>query len=181
LHRSAKDLLPAFCRAYVTPAPGRALIVGSKLYEGRKDRRALHENAWGVDLIEGQGVDQVVNLEDGLPVGFGPFAHIECCSVLEHSRRPWQLAAALEDVLPRGGTLVVSVPWVWRFHGYPSDYWRFTPEGVKALFPRIEWKAMRLAVNGQLLERLDVLPKVIGEDGAVGLARAEVLGFGERQ
>ena len=34
---------------------------------------------------------------------------------------------------------MLSVPFAWKFHGYPSDYWRFTREGVKKLFPRIDW------------------------------------------
>jgi len=29
----------------------------------------------------------------------------------------------------------VSVPFAWKFHGYPSDYWRFTPQAIRLLFP----------------------------------------------
>jgi len=42
-------------------------------------------------------------------------------------------------LLKPGGKVVLSVPFAWKFHGYPSDYWRFTREGVKKLFPRIDW------------------------------------------
>jgi hypothetical protein len=180
VHRKAKDMLPAFCAQFVRPAPGRALIVGSKLYAGREDRRALHPDALGIDVLGGQGVDQVVNLEKGVPKGFGPFAHVECCSVMEHAQRPWLLAASIEDVLPPAGTLVVSVPWVWRFHGYPNDFWRFTPEGLKLLFPRITWNTMRLAVEGQLLEQVDLLPTYTVDGNKVAFARAEILAFGVR-
>jgi hypothetical protein len=33
--------------------------------------------------------------------------------------------------------LYLSVPFAWKFHGYPSDYWRFTHAGVKKLFPQL--------------------------------------------
>ena len=89
----------------------------------------------------GPGVDRVLDLEEPLPADFGPFAHVECMSVLEHSRRPWLLAANIERVLEPGGTLFVTVPFVWRVHGYPDDYWRFTTSGVRELFPRVTWTA----------------------------------------
>jgi SAM-dependent methyltransferase len=180
VHRKAKDMLPAFCDEYVRARKGRTLIVGSKLYDGRKDRRGLYANALGIDMQDGQGVDQVVNLEDGVPKGFGTFSHIECCSVLEHARQPWLLAASLEQVLEPGGTLTVSVPWVWRFHGYPNDYWRFTPEGLKALFPGMAWNVIRLAIEGQLLEVPPVLPTYTVEGTKVAFPRTEILAFGVR-
>jgi hypothetical protein len=39
--------------------------------------------------------------------------------------------------LNKNGVLYVSVPFSWKFHAYPSDYWRFTPEGIRILFPKI--------------------------------------------
>lgn len=118
---------------------GRTLIVGSHVYEGREDDRARYKNAVGVDMIPGPGVDVVHDMEEPLPAGLGTFAHIECFSVLEHSRRPWLLAANIERLLESGGTLWVTVPWMWRRHGYPSDYFRFTTEGIKAIFHGIQW------------------------------------------
>lgn len=118
---------------------GRTLIVGSHVYEGREDDRARYKHAVGVDMIPGPGVDVVHDMEEPLPAGLGTFAHAECFSVLEHSRRPWLLAANIERLLESGGTLWVTVPWMWRRHGYPSDYFRFTTEGIKAIFPGIQW------------------------------------------
>lgn len=168
--------MPHFHRDYVRPKEGRALVVGSKVYPGRKDRRHLYANAVGLDLEDGQGVDVVANLEDGIPPGFGTFAHIDCVSVLEHSRKPWKLAEGMEDVLEPDGTLLLSVPFVWRFHGYPNDYWRFTSEGVKALFPRIKWSAMFLDSEGRLTKP----PHATAYDinGLPAYCRTEVLGFG---
>ena len=49
------------------------------------------------------------------------------------------MAANITRLLGANGCLYVSVPHAWKFHGYPSDYWRFTPEGVKKLFPDLSF------------------------------------------
>ena len=54
---------------------------------------------------------------------------------MEDRAQRFPMADNSTRLLAPGGTLYVSVPYAWKFHGYPSDYWRFTPEGVKKLFP----------------------------------------------
>jgi len=137
-----------FERVYVEPKPGRALVVGSRVYDGKEDRRMRHADCLGVDMLDGLGVDRVLNLEDPLPDDIGTFSHVECISVLEHSRRPWKLAANLERLLEPGGTLHVQAPMVWRVHNYPGDYWRFTLDGIRELFPRIQWHRLAYAHLG---------------------------------
>lgn len=159
------------------PRQGRTLIVGSKLYEGREDRRALYPNAVGVDLQPGDGVDVVQDME-GDCRALGRFTHIECCSVLEHCRRPWLVAENLQRLLVPCGTLLVSVPFVWRFHGYPEDYFRFTASGVQTLFPCITWSSLQY-VSDKL--RVDhYLRATEDADGHPFLPRTEVIGFGVR-
>ena len=133
---------------------GRTLIVGSKIHEGtdKPDRRERYKEALGVDMEDGPGVDIALDLEESAPPG--QFAHIECTSVLEHSRRPWLLCANLERGLIDGGTILVMVPWVWRFHAYPNDFWRMTPEAVKSLLPSIEWEQQSYIVEGELVEKV---------------------------
>ena len=45
----------------------------------------------------------------------------------------------LSKLLVKNGIILISVPFSWRIHGYPFDYWRFTPDGIKALFPDLEF------------------------------------------
>lgn len=162
-------------RRAVVPAAGRALIAGSKVYGSKCDRRLAFDDALGVDMLEGEGVDRVLDLEEPLPADMGTFAHVECCSVLEHSRRPWLLAANLERVLAAGGTLYVTVPFVWRVHAYPSDYFRFTTEGIRQLFPGIEWHSLVYA-HLSLTAKSKVPSRML--DGHPYFARTEVCGFG---
>ena len=46
----------------------------------------------------------------------------------------------IESSLKIGGFVVWATPWVWRMHGYPEDYWRFTPKGIQELFSKITWE-----------------------------------------
>jgi hypothetical protein len=157
---------------------GRTLIVGSKIHEGtgKPDRRTLYGTALGVDMEAGPGVDRVLDLEEQFPDGFGDFAHIECTSVLEHSRRPWLMATNLERALVDGGTIVVLVPWVWRIHAYPSDYWRMTPAAIESIFPSITWEAQRYIVENELVAK----PPNATLDGVRYMARSELVMFGRK-
>lgn len=150
------------------------LIVGSKIYGGRNWRKK-YPDAIGVDMLDGEGVDYVMNLEsERLPAG--KFSHIDCTSVLEHSKKPWAMAENLEQSLAIGGTISLSVPFVWRVHGYPSDYWRFTVEAVKILFPRITWEILHYESNKHRVK----LPAVIALNDRPYFERTEVVGVGVR-
>lgn len=165
--------LEQFEKDYVRPKEGRTLIAGSKVYGDKEDRRHLFSDVVGVDMLEGEGVDVVMDLEDGAPEG--SFAHVECLSVLEHSRRPWLLAANLERALEQGGTLYVTVPFVHPVHSYPSDYFRMTIEGVKSLFREIEWSAA-FYTNQAIDEKV----RRIKYDGFPYFPRTHVAAFGTK-
>lgn len=171
--------LAQFERLHVRPEPGRVLIVGSQVYGEKEDRRARYADAVGVDMLAGPGVDVVLDLEDAAAASaLGQFDHVECMSVLEHCRRPWKMAATIEGLMRPGATLFVSVPFCWRVHAYPSDYWRFTPEALKVLFPAIEWETLGMAGQklrvGEGNDRLDRHLVV----GFPYFARTETVGFG---
>lgn len=170
-----------FERLYVRPHPGLALVAGSRIYEGRRpDRRKLYEQAHGWDMSAGEGVDRVINLEDPLEDSeLGTFWHIDCISVLEHSRKPWKLAVNLENLLKTGGTLLVAVPMIWRVHNFPSDYWRFTLEGIRELFKRIVW-LKTMYVHHSFTDEKKKLP-AIKHNEFPHYPRTEACAFGVRE
>jgi len=156
------------------------LIAGSKVYPGREDRTAAFEYAVGVDFSDGPGVDIVANLEDYQQTqALGFFDHVECISVLEHSPRPWLIARNLELLMFPAATLHLSVPFVWRVHGYPDDYFRFTASGVRSLFPSVRWSSLVYASPHKLTEAFGSLGK-IDADGTRSFLRTEIFGFGVR-
>lgn len=124
---------------------GPFLEIGAKNYGNTQDLRPLFAERGeyvGVDMAAGDGVDIVVDLTqpfDTVDAALGGrrFGTIFCLSVLEHCAQPFAMAENMTRLLQPGGQLVISAPFAWKFHGYPSDYWRFTHEGIKKLFPRI--------------------------------------------
>ena len=157
------------------PRHGRTLVCGSKVYKGKEDRRGLYADPFGVDMLEGEGVDLVHDLEEPLPL-YMSFEHVDCVSTLEHVRRPWLFAQNVENAMIEDATILVAMPWVWRIHSYPHDYWRMTPEGVASLFPSIDWLAQTYIVEEKLVK--DV-PKMHA-DNKRWHARSELAMFGRK-
>ncbi|MEM1061960.1 MAG: hypothetical protein AAF907_03640 [Planctomycetota bacterium] len=130
---------------------GPFLEIGSKNYGSTQDLRAIMggpDDYVGLDMADGDGVDIVLDLtrpfeEIDAALGGKRFGTVFCLSVLEHCAQPFAMADTLTRLLTDGGVLCVSVPWAWQFHGYPSDYWRFSHEGVKLLFPALTFDATR--------------------------------------
>lgn len=121
---------------------GRVLEIGSKDYGNTQPFRELfqHCDYVGVDLEDGKNVDYVVDLEKGLgPLQGQKFDLIIICSVLEHSPRPWVLAQNIQNALSDTGTVYSCHPWVWRYHKYPDDYFRFSPKGIQVMFDQLNF------------------------------------------
>lgn len=96
---------------------------------GRKDFET-----W--DNLPGPEVTRVVNimrLEDAIK---GYAQTVLCSSVLEHVQNPFVAAEWLSKLARAGGTLILTVPFSYEYHAAPKDYWRFTQDGVLALFDR---------------------------------------------
>lgn len=174
--QSHQSWIEDFERRYLRPAEGRTLIIGSRIFASKIDRRKLYSDAIGVDMLDGDGVDVVRDLEQDVS-DMGKFDHVECISVLEHSRQPWILAKNIGKLMNHGATLFLSVPFVWRYHGYPNDYWRFSADGVRALFPFIQWHNLAYASNGL---RSDAFLRRQQIEDYPYLPRCEVVGFGKR-
>jgi SAM-dependent methyltransferase len=183
MEQPTNDLMAFFEYEFVQPKKGRTLVVGSKLYTGREDRRLRFPEAVGVDMLPGDGVDYMMNLEELSKDDFetlGKFDHVDCVSVLEHSSRPWLMAANLEKLLVPNGTIYLNVPFIWRVHAYPDDYFRYTAAGVRVLFPQIEWNVMKY-VSSSINDSHKLGAMLNNMNGLPYLPRTSVLGFGAKK
>jgi SAM-dependent methyltransferase len=61
------------------------------------------------------------------------YSFVICEQVLEHTQDPWQAARNLRQICRPDGFVLVNTPFLIRIHDSPVDYWRFTPEGLRAL------------------------------------------------
>ena len=136
-----------FIERYAPPLSGPYLEVGSRDYGASRSPRTLFDDVddWvGVDLEPGPGVDVAMDLtadfdEVDEALGGRRFGTIFCFATLEHCAQPFTMAENLTRLLRPDGHLVLGVPFAFKFHAFPSDYWRFTPEGVRKLFPKLEF------------------------------------------
>lgn len=131
-----------FLKKFVPETAGPVLEIGSKDYGSTSSFRETYPNAEyiGIDMEAGKGVDAIVDLAAGIgPLPENHFQLAVCCSVLEHVSQPWKMAENITRVMAKGGKLYMSVPWVWRYHAYPDDYFRFSFRGVISLFPDFDW------------------------------------------
>jgi SAM-dependent methyltransferase len=117
--------------------PGPVLEVGSYQVAGQEaisDLRGYFPDTpyVGLDLREGPGVDVVGSVEE-LPYESGSFGTVIALSTFEHVERFWRGFDEVRRVLRPDGVFLVSCPFYFHIHSYPSDYWRFTPEAFKLL------------------------------------------------
>ena len=135
----------AYLKHWVPKAEGPVLEVGSRDYGSTSSFRDFYAGSEyvGLDMAAGKGVDVVADLTRSIePLEESYFGLGICCSVLEHVDKPWVFAANLTRLIRPGGLLYMSVPWVWRYHAYPDDYFRFSHRGVMSLFGEFEWSRL---------------------------------------
>jgi hypothetical protein len=150
---------------------GPYLEVGSKDYGSTQDLRSIFLSQGkyiGIDMREGKGVDLVLDLthdfeEIDRKLKGERFGTIFCLSVMEHCAQPFIMAKNITRLLRDQGKLCISAPFSWKFHGYPSDYWRFTPEGIKILFPRLSFDLNRGLLATQRYKEFYPLDENIGK------------------
>ena len=151
---------------------GPYLEVGAKDYGSTQDLRRLFSNRdkyIGADMQAGPGVDIVLDFtlnfeEVDATLGGIRFGTIFCLSVLEHCEQPFKMAKNLTDLMMPKGKICLSVPFSWKIHAYPNDYWRFTPQGICKLFSEIRFDMERsraaTSKDNEFMELDDELGKI---------------------
>jgi SAM-dependent methyltransferase len=122
-----------------------------------------------------------------LPFPDGSFDVVLNIQVLEHTPDPAPLMAEMCRVLRPGGSLVVCVPFSFRLHEEPHDYWRYSPYGLTVLAERGGARVVEIVPHGSLwsvlahklnsylafrVARLDAVGQSLGKLGHEG-ARTE--------
>lgn len=136
--RRRRDWLTVLYRAALPPAPfiqnpeePLDFPLGNvNLYIGGAGARP--DGYINLDLFAMPGVDVAADAEQ-LPFRDCVFQRVECDAVLEHVKNPDQVVRELSRVLAPGGYMHVVTPFCHPFHAYPSDFRRFTIDGLRQL------------------------------------------------
>jgi SAM-dependent methyltransferase len=118
----------------------------------------------GTDFREGPGVDRVEDLR-ALSYPDDSVGTAICLETLEHCEDPIAAGRELARVVAPGGVCLVSTPLLLGIHGYPNDFFRYTPEGMRAILgsfdhvttwgcgdPGMPLWVFAIAVNGRELD-----------------------------
>jgi len=118
----------------------RALLSGNVLNAGAGSRDISH-------LVDGELVNQdipwpgderthidIFSPIHDIPRPDGTFDTIVCIAVLEHVENPEEVIPEFFRVLKPGGQVIASVPFLQPEHKIPTDYQRYTRDGLQRLF-----------------------------------------------
>ena len=117
-------------------AGSRVMNVGAGGEIGKLISHASRVNNFSVvstDIDPNRKPDVVVNI---CCSGFRDeaFDFILVSEVLEHVTRPHDAAKEIHRLLKPGGTLILTVPFIFPIYDRPHDYFRYTEYGLRYLF-----------------------------------------------
>ena len=100
----------------------------------------------GVDYEPGEDVDVVADAHElARHLGRDSVDAVVACSIFEHIKYPWIAATEIAKVLRPGGLAFIHTHQTFAIHAHPHDYWRFSMEGLQALFGSTTERVVRRA------------------------------------
>jgi SAM-dependent methyltransferase len=102
---------------------------GSRPYASLLLRRFTHYV--GADMAGNEGADLLLGPDGHIPSPDGRFDCVLSSQVLEHVGDPLTYLSEAWRVLRPGGSLILSTHGIWPYHPDPSDFWRWTPDGLQ--------------------------------------------------
>lgn len=108
----------------------------------------LHPAVMNLDIVSTPTVDVCASV-DQLPFRDEVFDLVLSQEVLEHVPNPFRGISEMKRVLRRGGILYCQVPFTIGYHPGPTDFWRFTIQGIRELVQRegLEVQQLDIAVG----------------------------------
>jgi len=139
----------------------------------RSQLGGIERHEWtGVDMQRSECTDICVDLCARLFEGYTPLQSViqlqtkhygscVCAETLEHVAYPEKFLKNVWILLRPGAWIVITTPFAFPIHGFPNDYWRFTPEGLKLLLKDAgfeECRAEGLAVRSEIFWDHEITP-----------------------
>ncbi len=103
-------------------------------YTGVDWTKTIHNSK--VDVVSDLNVE--IKLDDEIADS------IISIAVMEHLYEPQIFLNESYRILKKGGYMVLQVPWQWRIHEAPHDYFRYTPYGLKYMFEKARYEDINI-------------------------------------
>lgn len=98
-----------------------------------------------LDLRPGEHIDYVCDAS-AIPVPDDTFDLVISQETLEHVADPWKVMAEMHRVLKPGGKIYCQLPFVIGYHPGPTDFWRFSKEGIQQLVEQSGFKTEEIGI-----------------------------------
>lgn len=108
------------------------LPVDAKILDVGAGGRRIVPQVTTFDAMAGPNVDIVGDIH-AIPIASDEFDCVFCTGTLEHVADPWQAVREIHRVVKPGGIVHIDVPFMQGYHADPTDYWRFTIDGLRLL------------------------------------------------
>ena len=92
-------------------------------------------------------VDVIANLCEPLPFDDNCADTLVSFQVMEHLPEPVLFLSEAFRILKPGGTIIITVPFMWHVHEAPYDYYRYTRYGLKYLFNKAGFIDIKIEEN----------------------------------
>ena len=103
------------------------------------NNRRLTENIINVDIVNtNKSTDYVLDICKGLPFENNLFDLVICTAVLEHVAEPIKVVSEIHRVLNHHGLVWADIPFLQPLHRVPTDFQRYTIDGIRYLFRHFE-------------------------------------------
>ncbi len=132
---------------------------------------------WSRSVHASDHLDLEADLNEPLPLADASFDTVILSSVLEHVLRPRELLAEIARVLAPGGKLLCVVPFMYRIHEQPHDYFRYSRFALSRFCADAGLEELELEPFGGALEvLLDVSGKLLSRSRAASAVHLAVSG-----
>ena len=105
--------------------------------------------------------DVRADLAAGLPFADASFDGAVCTEVIEHVPDAEALIREMARVIKPGGSLLLTVPFVFHYHEDPEDYRRYSPPGLAAALERAGFAVEFIGGLGGKLSALALLAESV--------------------
>lgn len=139
MHQSAMDLMSSAFDKYYRPEEHKTVVdLGSRVGKaGYMCHRAITDKLnvkyVGVDIEPGINVDVVMKRPYRIPLPANSADIVISGQVFEHVPYVWVTMLEMARIVRPGGYLFITAPSSGHLHAYPTDCWRFYPDGMTAL------------------------------------------------
>ena len=112
---------------------------------GSGDKR-IREHVQNLDIIDGGAVD-IVGSAENIPLKDNSVDAIISQEAFEHIQNPELALKECFRVLRPGGSIYFQVPFIIGYHPGPTDYLRFTKEGVVEFLTRAGFQVKKIEIS----------------------------------